>query len=103
MSNGKPVITKVNFPVEGTLDYIFCVIAMTDDDVITSTFEAFIGVGININISDCSDSYRKFDETRVFNYAQDLDEFFDWYNNGGWDFKILDYEKEYENAGNWRI
>ena len=93
MENKKPRITTVEFP-DGTFDYIYCVIAMMDEDIVTSTFEAFIGLGIDINIETCSDKYRMFDETRVFSYAADLEEFFQWYNDGGWDFKILDYEKD---------
>lgn len=94
MGSQKPKITTIEFP-DGTFDYIWCVVGRTeDDDIVTTTFEVFIGIGVDINVAECSKEYLAFDETRVFSYAQDLDEFFDWYNNGGWDFKILDYEKE---------
>ena len=89
----KPLITTIKFP-DGEFDYIWCVIAMKDGDIVTSTFEAFVGIGVDINVTECSPEYLRFDETRVFNYAQDLDEFFTWHIDGGWDFRILDYEKE---------
>jgi hypothetical protein len=93
MSSQKPRITTIEFP-DGVFDYIWCLIGMQDEGIVVSTYEAFVGIGVKVNVIDCSPEYLKFDETRVFNYAQDLDEFFDWYNNGGWDFKILDYEKD---------
>lgn len=89
----KPLITTFEFP-DGKFDYIWCVVAMKDEEVVTATFEAFVGIGIDITIGECSQEYLRFDETRVFSYAQDLDEFFEWHTKGGWDFRILDYEKE---------
>lgn len=89
----KPLITTIEFP-DGKFDYVWCVIAMKDGDIVTSTFEAFVGLGIDINLTECSKEYLAFDETRVFSYAQDLDELFEWHTKGGWDFRILDYEKE---------
>ena len=97
MENKPPKITTIDFP-DGQFNYVYCVIAMMDEDIMTSTFEAFIGIGIDINIDTCSNQYLKFDESNVFCYAVDIDEFFDWYNNGGWDFKILDYELEVNNV-----
>ena len=91
----KPLITTIKFP-DGEFDYIWCVVAMKDEEVVTATFEAFVGIGIDINLTECSKEYLAFDETRVFNYAEDLNEFFGWHTDGGWDFRILDYEKEVE-------
>lgn len=95
MSNqlAKPLITTLEFP-DGKFDYIWCVVAMKDGDIVTATFEAFVGLGVDINLTECSEKYLSFDETKVFNYAQDLEEFFGWHTDGGWDFRILDYEKE---------
>lgn len=92
---GKPKITKVVFD-EGVFDLVWCVIAQTDYGQILSTFEAFICVnnpGVNFDDS-VSEELRKFDETKIYSYAEDMAEFENWINDGGWDFKILDYEKE---------
>lgn len=98
MANKPPYIISIKFE-DGTFDYIWCLIAMLDGDMITNQFEAYIAIGVDINIDTCSKEYLSFDESRVFCYAQDLDEFFSWYDNGGWDFKILDYESLEENSG----
>lgn len=97
MENSKPKITTIKFP-DGEFHYIWCVIALKDEDIVTSTFEAFIGIGVDVTIGECSDEYLRFDETRVFCYAADLDEFYGWHIDGGWDFRILDYEKEESNV-----
>ena len=93
--NGKPKITQITFD-EGVFDLVWCVIGQTDYEQIISTFEAFICVsnpGVNFD-DNISEKLRKFDETRIYAYADDINEFEDWVTNGGWDFKILDYEKE---------
>ena len=93
--NGKPKITKVAFD-EGVFDLVWCVIAQTDYDQILSTFESFICVNNpSVNFADpVSEELRRFDEANIYSYAEDMAEFESWVNDGGWDFKILDYEKE---------
>jgi hypothetical protein len=96
--NGKPKITQIIFD-EGVFDLIWCVIAQTDYEDIVATFECFICINNPwVNFADnVSEKLRKFDETSIYAYAEGIEEFESWFVNGGWDFKILDYEKE-ENA-----
>jgi hypothetical protein len=95
-----PFIRQFIFP-EGTFDFVNCEIAMFQEDdngqrEITSTFHSFIAIGMpGIDMSgDTSKELKYFDESKVFAYAQDLNEFKVWIEEGGWDFIILDYEKE---------
>jgi hypothetical protein len=82
-------ITKVSFP-EGDFEYVWCLVAMEDECL---SFEAFIGVGIDIdNWDSVSQKCRSFDE-KVLAYARDWDEFESLVLNGGHDFNILDYER----------
>jgi hypothetical protein len=89
-----PQITTLDFP-EGKFDLIWCLIGQTDGEEIISTFEAFIAVNFpDVNFdSKVSDELRRFDETRIYAYAHGLSEFENLIENGGWDFKILDYER----------
>lgn len=91
----KPEITVLNFP-EGKFELVWCLIAQTDGDEIISTFESFIAVDYpEVDFAgEVSERLRLFDENRVFAYVWGLEQFEDIVLNGGWDFKILDYEKE---------
>lgn len=96
----EPFIRQIKFP-EGTFDFINCEIAMFDEDEngqrdIKSTFMAYIAIGMpSIDMVDKpSKELKYFDENKIFAYAQTLDEFMEWFKDGGWDFTILDYEKD---------
>lgn len=98
----EPFIRKIKFP-EGTFDFINCEIALFEEDSngqrdITMTFSAYIAIGMpSIDMADnVSKELKYFDENKIFAYAQTLDEFREWFENGGWDYIILDYEKEYK-------
>lgn len=84
-------LTKIKLP-EGAFDFAWCLIR-TEDDVI---FESFIGIGVDLDFDSCSAQAKAFDNS-VYAYAADMNEFWDWVRDGGWDFTILDYErKDYE-------
>lgn len=96
----QPYIRKVKFP-EGTFDFVNCEIAMFEKDDggsknVTSTFHSYIAIGMpGIDMAaNISPELKFFDETKIFAYAQDMNELMEWSTNGGWDFIILDYEKE---------
>lgn len=92
----KPLIVPIDFP-DGKFNFIWCLIGMVEnpEDEPSATFEAYVGIGDQIeDWESVSAQLRLFDETKVFYYAQDLDDFFGIVKDGGGDFKILDYEKE---------
>jgi hypothetical protein len=91
----KPKVTQKTFD-EGVFDLIWCVIGQTDYGQVISTFESFICVNPpEVNFADpVSEKLRKFDENAIYAYAENMAEFERWVNEGAWDFKILDYEKE---------
>lgn len=98
-----PYIRKIKFP-EGEFDFVSCQIALFDETsggekILTSTFWSYIAVGMPgiDSLDSCSKELQYFDNTKIFAYAQDIQEFNDWVNNDGWDFIILDYEKEFDD------
>jgi len=95
-----PLVVPIEFP-DGKFNFIWCLIGMIDepDEEPETTFEAYVGLGAEIEDWDkVSPQLRLFDETKVFYYAQDLEDFFHIFENDGGDFKILDYEKDDGNG-----
>lgn len=87
-------ITKVSFP-EGEFDFVWCLISYDEESI---SFESFIGVDVSIpNATTASQEFQIFDQ-KVLSYANDWDEFEEWVKDGGFDFKILDYERKSLNV-----